>query len=78
MNTSRPTPFTHPAAPVPFHSSSRTAISENTLPTGERVRVMETSRLEMTWRAGELVLRCQASRVMLPTAGQARRTRGAL
>jgi len=79
MNTSRPAPFTRAAVLAPFHSSSRTSMSENIdLATGRAARVMRTSRLEMRWEAGELRLRCACSTVVLSGERPARRARGAL
>mgnify|MGYP003622088774 CR=1 FL=1 len=68
---------------APFHSSARTALSLNTDPvTGQRVQLLTTSRLEMNWAAGELQVRCKASRgVMDPDRAMQRpmrRARGAL
>ena len=54
------------ATATPFHSSCRTALSLNTdATTGLRVQTMTTSRLELTWLAGELRIDCRTSRVML-------------
>lgn len=66
MNTSRPTPIAGPAKLTPFHSSTRTALSQNIDPTtGQRLQMMTTSRLELCWLAGELRINCKASRVLL-------------
>lgn len=75
---------TRPAATLaPFHSSTRTALSQNIDPTtGQRLQVMTTSRLELCWLAGELRIDCKTSRVVMdaPTTKQrpARWARGAL
>lgn len=54
---------------LPFHASTRTALSLNTdASTGRRVQTMTTSRLELAWVAGELRIACKASRVQLDTA----------
>ena len=58
-----------------FHRSSRTAMSLNTDPaTGQRVQTLNTSTLEMGWEAGELRIRCAATRVVLD-ADRARQKR---
>lgn len=52
--------------PVPFHSSTRTALSQNIDPaSGQRKRVLTTSRLELAWQAGELVVRCAVARTVI-------------
>ncbi|MDH1251038.1 hypothetical protein N5C67_00075 [Comamonas thiooxydans] len=65
----------------PFHSSTRTAISTNVSPeTKAREQVLTTSELQMTWNAGELQIRCRASRVVMSgerRQAMARRARGA-
>lgn len=51
---------------APFHTSSRSSLSMNTDPvTGQQVRTMTTSQLELAWVAGELRIACKASRVQL-------------
>lgn len=51
---------------LPFHASTRTALSLNTdAATGRRVQTMTTSRLELAWVAGELRIACKASRVQM-------------
>lgn len=67
----------------PFHSSTRTALSQNFDPTtGQRTQVLTTSRLELRWLAGELRIGCKASRVVMDADGALqrpmRRARGAL
>jgi len=75
MNTTRPTPLA-PATLAPFHSSTRTSLSQNVdAQTGRAARVMRTSRLEMRWEAGELRLRCDCSTVVLEGDRPARRAR---
>ncbi|RYH66082.1 MAG: hypothetical protein EON54_05235 [Alcaligenaceae bacterium] len=79
MNTHN-TPRTTSAAGHTIHTSQRSAISENTLANGERVRSIESSRLVMSWVAGELKVWCDVSRVNLPGGMQMRpsgRARGA-
>lgn len=54
------------ATAIPFHTSSRSSLSMNTDPvTGQQVRTMTTSQLELAWVAGELRIACKASRVQL-------------
>lgn len=78
MNTSR-NPSSALAAGQPFHNSTRTTMSMNTdLDTGRRTQVLETSRLLMSWVAGELCVRCHSSRVEMAGERAARRGRGAL
>lgn len=64
----------------PFHSSTRTSISTNVnQATKAREQVLTTSELQMTWEAGELQIRCRASRVVMSGERRAvagRRTRG--
>lgn len=53
-------------ATQPFHSSVRTAISKNSDPlTGEQTQLLTSSQLELSWRSGELEVRCKVSRVAL-------------
>lgn len=66
MNTSRPSSAARLALPAPFHSSTRTALSRNVDPdSGQHTRVLTTSRLELAWQAGELVIRCSVARVAM-------------
>lgn len=75
MNTSRPSSAARLALPAPFHSSTRTALSQNLDPdSGQHTRVLTTSRLELAWQAGELVVRCSVARVAV--AGQEDPARG--
>lgn len=75
MNTSRPTSFAGPATLAPFHSSIRSALSNNVDPdTGLLTRVLITSKLDLAWQAGELVVRCSVARVAM--AGQEDPARG--
>lgn len=67
MNTN-PTPTTALATGQVIHSSQRSALSENVLLNGERVRTIESSRLVLAWVAGELKVSCDVSRVNLPGA----------
>jgi hypothetical protein len=54
------------ATTIPFHSSTRTALSTNIDPTtGLRTRVLSTSKVEMAWQSGELMLHGQVSRTKL-------------
>ena len=54
------------ATAIPFHTSSHSSLSMNTDPvTGQQVRTMTTSQLELAWVAGELRIACKASRVQL-------------
>lgn len=77
MNTSRPSSSAL-AAGQPFHVSTRSGVSMNTdLDTGRRTQVLSTSRLLMSWEAGELRVRCHSSRVELAGERTARRGRGA-
>lgn len=65
MNTPRPSPNIRPIA-LPFHTSTRTALSTNIDPTtGLRTRLLSTSTVEMTWQSGSLLLRGQVSRTKL-------------
>jgi hypothetical protein len=73
MNTNT-TPHTALATGQVIHTSQRSAMSENVLPNGERVRTIESSRLEMKWVAGDLQVCCQVSRVNLPGAMQTPRS----
>ncbi|MES2187972.1 MAG: hypothetical protein V4505_25700 [Pseudomonadota bacterium] len=58
-----------PAAQV-FHVSTRSSVSENTdAVTLQRSQVMTVSRLEMGWEAGQLQIRCAASRLALTGSG---------
>lgn len=78
MNISRPSSSAL-AAGQPFHASTRTTLSQNTdLDTGRRTQVLSTSRLLMSWEAGELRVRCHSSRVEMAGERAARRGRGAL
>lgn len=64
MNTSRPTPFPSPAMPAPFHSSVHTVLSQNTdMDSGLYTQVLITSKLELSWAPGNLVIRGRVSRV---------------
>lgn len=50
----------------PFHASTRTSVSTNVNPeTSAREQTLTTSQLELSWRAGELHIRCRASRVVM-------------
>lgn len=63
------------AAPA-VHESVRTSISTNMDPiTGQRMRLLTTSRLEMAWQAGELVIRCAVARVATCAEVEPRRAR---
>ena len=66
MNTAHNPLSSQASRLVPFHSSTRTALSVNTdAATGQRVQLLTTSRLEMNWAAGELQVRCKALRVVM-------------
>lgn len=61
--------------PAPFHSSIRSALSNNTDPdTGQLTRVLITSKLDLAWQAGELVIHCSVARVAM--AGREDTARG--
>ncbi|CAM3405951.1 hypothetical protein [Paracidovorax anthurii] len=78
MNTSR-NPSSALVVGQPFHTSTRTVLSQNTdLDTGRRTQVLSTSRLLMGWVGGELCVRCHSSRVEMAGDRAARRGRGAL
>jgi hypothetical protein len=67
---------------APFHRSTRTALSLNTdAVTGQHVQVLNTSRLELCWIAGELRIDCRVSQVVMDANRAQRpvwRARGAL
>ncbi|WP_323016181.1 hypothetical protein [Devosia sp.] len=75
MTTSRPTPSAGPVTLAPFHSSIRSALSNNVdADTGQLTRVLITSKLDLAWQAGELVIRCSVARVAM--AGREEAARG--
>ncbi|WP_404299810.1 hypothetical protein [Alicycliphilus denitrificans] len=62
--------------PLPFHASTRTALSQNLDPaSGLRTRVLTTSKLELAWQAGELVVRCAVARAVISGHQEPARTR---
>ncbi|WP_167368415.1 hypothetical protein [Delftia lacustris] len=76
MNTSRPIHANSPAAPTPFHRSSHTVLRENINPeTGRRMQVMTTSRLELAWASGELVITAGGGRVVVDAEAELRRAK---
>ncbi|MGB3069800.1 MAG: hypothetical protein WBC18_14695 [Ottowia sp.] len=78
MQTPRPTPSIRPLSPAPIHDSQRTAISANLNPeTGAIERVLTTSRLLLTWQAGELCIRFEATTAKLRSASRDRPMRPA-
>ncbi|WP_353177616.1 hypothetical protein [Delftia acidovorans] len=61
---------------TPFHRSSHTRLSENVNPaTGRREQVMTTSRLELAWASGELVITARGGRVVVDAEAELRRTK---
>ncbi|WP_278535697.1 hypothetical protein [Delftia acidovorans] len=73
MNTAHQT--RGPAGQV-FHRSSHTRLSENVNPaTGRREQVMTTSRLEMGWDTGVLVINWRGNRVLVDVENEQQRAR---
>jgi len=58
-----------PLLGAPIHESQRTTLSTNVDANGKTKRLLQTSKLELNWCHGELLIRFTGSAVALAKAG---------